>query len=64
MTDKLKDTTPLLGTSDDLEAEATTDQGEVQERSFGSVLLGSATGKEEPEYRDADAQDTTENSEA
>ena len=62
MTDNFKDTTPLLGTDTD-DAEATTDRGETQERSFGSVLLNSATGQEEPENRDMDAEDTTENSE-
>ena len=63
MTDNLKDTTPLIGTSDDLEAETTTDSGEPQKHSFGSVLLNTATGQEEPEYSDPDAADTTENSE-
>ena len=62
MTDNLKDTTPLIGTDTD-DIEPATDAGEAQTHSFGSVLLNTATGQEEPEYSDPDAEDTTENSE-
>ena len=63
MTDKLSDTTPLVGLSDDTESQAGMDHTEKKE-SFGSVLLNTATGNEDGE-QSPDADDgTTDSSQA
>ncbi|MBB5365187.1 hypothetical protein [Deinococcus humi] len=61
MSDRTKDTSPLVGIHDE---EHPTRPEDTEQRSFASVLLGNVTDTEEPEERPhPDAQDTTENSE-
>jgi hypothetical protein len=61
MSDRIKDTTPLVGIHDE---EHPAKPEDTERRSLASVLLGTVTEAEEPEERPhPDAQDTTENSE-
>ena len=64
MTDKLSDTTPLVGISDDTESRGNADAADRKE-SFGSVLLNTATGQEGEGEHNPDADDgTTDSSQA
>jgi len=64
MTDKLSDTTPLVGISNDSESRTDAD-GTEQKESFGSVLLNTATGQEGEGEHNPDADDgTTDSSQA
>lgn len=64
MTDKLSDTTPLIGISDDTESQADAGRSEKdgKKESFGSVLLNTATGQKEGDEQNPNADDGTADS--